>query len=100
MVADRRGSFWVLERRQAFREVENAEKTWHDFINRFPELETIHSDVKNIGAELGRRSQYYDNLVNSGANTMIHGDAKGWNFFFSRDISDTSITPFLFIDMQ
>lgn len=96
-----RGSFWVLELRKAFPEVERADQTWNDFVDRFPELESVHPEVRKIGAKLGEKAEDLDRLVSEGANTRIHGDAKGWNFFFSKDeVHDHEVKPFLFIDMQ
>jgi len=95
-----RGSFWVLERRKAFPEVERADETWNDFVDRFPELENIHPRVRQIGSKLGERAEELDRFVEAGANTRIHGDAKGWNFFFAKDGVSNGMAPFLFIDMQ
>eukprot|EP00092_Neocalanus_flemingeri_P017175 GFUD01018576.1.p1 GENE.GFUD01018576.1~~GFUD01018576.1.p1 ORF type:complete len:401 (-),score=128.47 GFUD01018576.1:46-1248(-) len=96
-----RGSFWVLELRKAFPEVENADQTWNEFVDRFPELESVHTEVRKIGAKLGEKAEELDRFVSVGANTRIHGDAKGWNFFFARKNSPAQeAQPFLFIDMQ
>ena len=96
-----RGSFWVLEKRKAFSEVENVDRTWNEFVDRFPDLESLHPDVRKIGSVLSSKAEYYDAAAAQGANTMIHGDAKGWNFFFAKDESPLHSTqPFLFIDMQ
>ena len=96
-----RGSFWVLENRKAFSEVENVDRTWNEFVDRFPDLESLHPDVRKIGSVLSSKAEYYDAAAAQGANTMIHGDAKGWNFFFAKDESPLHSTqPFLFIDMQ
>ena len=98
-----RGSFWVLEKRKAFSEVENADRTWNEFVDRFLDLETFHPDVRKIGSLLSSKAQMLDSLTASGANTMIHGDAKGWNFFFAKNelkASSNKTHPFLFIDMQ
>ena len=94
-----RGSFWVLEKRKAFGEVENADKTWNEFVDRFPHLEKLHPDVRKIGACLSSKAEELNDIVGHGANTRIHGDCKGWNFFFAKDVG-SSQKPFLFIDMQ
>jgi len=96
-----RGSFWVLEKRKAFNEVDNADRTWNDFVDRFPLLQDINPEIRKIGSILADKAQELDNIAEQGANTRIHGDAKGWNFFFSKDSNyQNQKTPFLFIDMQ
>ena len=96
-----RGSFWVLEKRKAFSEVENADSTWNSFVDRFPDLVNIHPEVRQIGSKLSSQAEKLDQAVAQGANTRIHGDAKGWNFFFAKEGSKTQNSqPFLFIDMQ
>jgi Ser/Thr protein kinase RdoA (MazF antagonist) len=50
---------------------------------------------------LSSKAESLDAAVDHGANTMIHGDVKGWNFFFAKDESPAHKSqPFLFIDMQ
>ena len=69
----------------------------------FPDLETFHPDVRKIGSLLSSKAQMLDSLTARGANTVIHGDAKGWNFFFAKNelkASSNKTHPFLFIDMQ
>ena len=96
-----RGSFWVLENRKAFSEVENVDRTWNEFVDRFPDLKSLHPDVRKIGSVLSSKAESLDAAVDHGANTMIHGDVKGWNFFFAKDESPAHKSqPFLFIDMQ
>ena len=96
-----RGSFWVLEKRRAFAEVENADTTWNEFVDRFPDLAGLHPDVRKIGSVLSSKAEALDASTAQGANTLIHGDAKGWNFFFAKDESPAQKSqPFLFIDMQ
>ena len=96
-----RGSFWVLEKRRAFSELENTDTTWNEFVNRFPDLEILHPDVRKIGSVLSSKAEALDATTAQGANTLIHGDAKGWNFFFAKDESPAhKCQPFLFIDMQ
>ena len=96
-----RGSFWVLEKRRAHSEVENADTTWNAFVDRFPDLESLHPDVRKIGSILSSKAEALDSTTAQGANTLIHGDAKGWNFFFAKDESPAhKCQPFLFIDMQ
>ena len=98
---EQRGSFWVLKKRSAFSEVENADSTWNSFIDRFPDLVNIHPGVRQIGSLLASQAEKLDQMVSVGANTRIHGDAKGWNFFFAKEGSKAhSSQPFLFIDMQ
>lgn len=93
-----RGTFWVLSLRETTGEVESGGATWEAMVDRFPQLETIHPEVRKLGLLLKEQSQQLDRLVEEGAVTRVHGDAKGWNFFFGRDSSAPS--PFLFIDMQ
>ena len=96
-----RGSFWVLEKRRAFSELENADTTWNEFVNRFPDLESLHPDVRKIGSVLSSKAEALDATTAQGANTLIHGDAWGANFFFAKDESPVHKSqPFLFIDMQ
>ena len=96
-----RGSFWVLEKRRAHSEVENADTTWNAFVDRFPDLESLHPDVRKIGSVISSKAEALDSYTAQGANTLIHGDAKGWNFFFAKDESPAHKSqPFLFIDMQ
>ena len=80
-------------------EVDAADQTWNSFLDRFPELGSLHPQVRQIGAKLAERAEELDRLTEAGANTRIHGDAKGWNFFFARDSSDSG-QPFLLIDLQ
>ena len=96
-----RGSFWVLEKRRDFSELENADTTWNEFVNRFPDLESLHPDVRKIGSVLSSKAEALDVTTAQGANTLIHGDAWGANFFFAKDESPVHKSqPFLFIDMQ
>merc|ERR1712192_188933 len=48
--------------------------------------------------EGGQRGVELDSFVGSRGMTRIHGDAKGWNFFFG--LEEKAASPFLFIDMQ
>ena len=95
-----RGGFWGLEKRKAS-ELENADTTWNEFVNRFPDLESLHPDVRKIGSVLSSIAVALDFTTAQGANTLIHGDAWGANFFFAKDESPVHKSqPFLFIDMQ
>jgi hypothetical protein len=90
-----RGGFWVLELRRA--EVAGGDSAWGELLARFPDLEKIHNEVGRVGAVLQERAEELDRFVEEGAVTRIHGDAKGWNFFFGKP---SAPSPFLFIDMQ
>ena len=95
-----RGGFWALEKRKAS-ELENADTTWNKFVNRFPDLESLHPDVRKIGSILSSKAEALDATTAQRANTLIHGDAWGANFFFAKDESPVhKRQPFLFIDMQ
>merc|ERR1712241_778201 len=76
-----RGSFWVLERRKVFGELDFADQTWNSFVDRFPELESFHPEVRRVGMKVSERAEEFDRVTEAGAMTRIHGDAKGWNFF-------------------
>jgi len=92
-----RGGFWTLERRRKYKEVENVEENWASFLKRFPELVREADNVENLGTLVKEKAEYLDQRVEDGACTMIHGDAKGWNFFFGQP----DATPnFLLIDLQ
>eukprot|EP00088_Acartia_fossae_P049511 TRINITY_DN5457_c0_g1_i2.p1 TRINITY_DN5457_c0_g1~~TRINITY_DN5457_c0_g1_i2.p1 ORF type:complete len:272 (-),score=51.44 TRINITY_DN5457_c0_g1_i2:425-1240(-) len=71
-----RGGFWVLERRLKRNEIENAEETWKRFLERFPEVDALDPNIKNIGKRIRERARDLDNEVEQGACTIIHGDAK------------------------
>lgn len=43
-----------------FLEVEKADETWNSFVDRFPEIESIHPEVRKIGAKLGERAEDLD----------------------------------------
>eukprot|EP00088_Acartia_fossae_P049510 TRINITY_DN5457_c0_g1_i1.p1 TRINITY_DN5457_c0_g1~~TRINITY_DN5457_c0_g1_i1.p1 ORF type:complete len:396 (-),score=64.73 TRINITY_DN5457_c0_g1_i1:72-1259(-) len=90
-----RGGFWVLERRLKRNEIENAEETWKRFLERFPEVDALDPNIKNIGKRIRERARDLDNEVEQGACTIIHGDAKGWNLFFSKKSNQV-----LLIDLQ
>ena len=36
--------------------MERADQTWNEFVDRFPELESLHPDVRQIGAKLGEKA--------------------------------------------
>jgi len=93
--ANQRGGFWVLNKRLKHKEVENADTTWNQFLHRFPELQELHPEIKSIGRKIKERSAELEKFVEAGACTTIHGDAKGWNLFFSKEGSDV-----LLIDLQ
>ena len=90
-----RGGFWVLARRHG--EELGADEAWKGLLERFPKLLDVHQDVEKIGSILGQRAAELDSYVGERGVTRIHGDAKGWNFFFG---SEKAVSPFLFIDMQ
>ena len=46
---EERGTFWVLNRRKPLGEVENADKTWKDILDRFPQFKDIFPDIENLG---------------------------------------------------
>ena len=70
-------------------------------MDRFPELCSLHPQVRQIGAKMAERAEELDRLTEAGASTRIHGDAKGWNFFFAKESSvKRSGQPFLLIDLQ
>ena len=78
-----------------------ADQTWNSFLDRFPELGSLHPQVRQIGAKLAERAEDLDRFTEAGANTRIHGDAKGWNFFFAKESSGKKADqPFLLIDLQ
>ena len=81
--------------------MESADQTWNSFVDRFPELESLHPKVRDIGVRMAGRAEELDRSTEAGAITRIHGDAKGWNFFFAKEDSDKKRSqPFLLIDMQ
>ena len=90
-----RGGFWVLARRHG--EELGADEAWRGLLQRFPKLLDVHPDVEKIGSILGQRAAELDSYVGERGVTRIHGDAKGWNFFFG---SEKAVSNFLFIDMQ
>ena len=67
-------------------------------MDRFPELESLHPEVRRVGVKVSERAEEFDRVTEAGANTRIHGDAKGWNFFFVKE--GRRRRPFLMIDMQ
>ena len=70
-------------------------------MERFPELGSLHPQVRELGAKLAERAEELDRFTEAGANTRIHGDAKGWNFFFAKESSEKkTVQPFLLIDLQ
>jgi len=95
--ARERGGFWVLQKRLKYKEVERAEETWKGFIERFPELKELVQNVSSLGHIIKDRAVELDGVVEAGAITVIHGDAKGWNFFFGKEGAEEKI---LFIDLQ
>ena len=84
-----------------YSEVAQADQTWNSFLDRFPELGSLHPQVRQIGAKLAERAEELDRFTEAGAITRIHGDAKGWNFFFAKESSQKKVDqPFLLIDLQ
>jgi len=70
---------------------------WRALLDRLPELREIHPQVDMVGEVLVGRAEELDRVVEGGAVTRIHGDAKGWNFFFGQAHAPS---PFLLIDLQ
>ena len=73
-----RGSFWVLEKRKAFNEVDNADRTWNDFVDRFPLLQDINPEIRKIGSILADKEKLPQILfvklkmiINSGAISIV-----------------------------
>ena len=57
--------------------------------------------MRKIGLKVSERAEEFDRVTEAGARTRIHGDAKGWNFFFAKETSEKRRRqPFLMIDMQ
>ena len=82
-------------------EVALADQTWNSFVDRFPELASLHPQLRRIGSRLSERAEELERFTEAGANTRIHGDAKGWNFFFAKESSGKKAgQPFLLIDLQ
>merc|ERR1712098_201356 len=71
--------------------------TWHRFLDRFPHLDKVHPQVRQLGFLLQERAEDLEKTVEDGAVTRVHGDPKGWNFFFGKS---TATSPFLLIDLQ
>ena len=46
--------------KQDYLEVERADQTWNEFVDRFPELESVHPNVRQIGAKLGEQAEQLD----------------------------------------
>ena len=90
-----RGGFWVLLRRHG--EELGADEAWRGLLQRFPKLLELHPEVEKIGSIVGEKAVELDSFVGERGLTRIHGDAKGWNFFFG---SEKAASSFLFIDMQ
>ena len=90
-----RGGFWVLQRRHG--EELGADEAWRGLLQRFPKLLELHPEVEKIGSIVGEKAAELDSFVGERGLTRIHGDAKGWNFFFG---SEKAASSFLFIDMQ
>jgi len=99
-----RGTFWQLKLRKELGEMEKGEKTWSNFVDRFPELEVEQEQVRRFGSLLIRRAEELETIVEKGAVTRVHGDAKGWNFFSKKsegaNLKNKTTPPFLLIDMQ
>ena len=96
-----RGGFWVLERRMLYGELEKANTTWSGVLERFPELHELNlKNISNIASELVSKAKILDYFVEKRCNTLIHGDAKGWNLFLNKKESDDTQEKIIFIDMQ
>ena len=96
-----RGGFWVLERRMLYGELEKANTTWSGVVERFPELHELNlKNISNIASELVSKAKILDYFVEKRCNTLIHGDAKGWNLFLKKEQSDDTQEEIIFIDMQ
>ena len=96
-----RGGFWVLERRMLYGELEKANTTWSGVLERFPELHELNlKNVSNIASELVSKAKILDHFVEKRCNTLIHGDAKGWNLFLNKKESGEDGEEIIFIDMQ
>ena len=92
-----RGGFWVLKRRLLYGELENVGVTWTGILERFPELSNMGLDnINSIATDLVEIAVVLDKFIESRCNTLIHGDAKGWNLFLNKNSNDDII----FIDMQ
>ena len=92
-----RGGFWPLQRRLIYGELETANLTWNGVLERFPELLNLGlGNIHNIASKLVSIASVLDHFVKNKCDTMIHGDAKGWNLFLSK----TSNEDIIFIDMQ
>jgi len=92
-----RGGFWVLKRRLLYGELENAAVTWKGILERFPELSNTGLDnINSIATDLVEKAVVLDKFIETQCNTLIHGDAKGWNLFLNKNSNDDII----FIDMQ
>ena len=96
-----RGGFWVLRRRLLYGELEKANTTWSGVLERFPELHELNlKNISNIASELVSKAKILDYFVEKKCNTLIHGDAKGWNLFLNKKESDDTQEEIIFIDMQ
>jgi thiamine kinase-like enzyme len=98
-----RGSFWVLSRRQPLGETEiaNAESTWKNLLDRFPEFKDLCPDVESLGGALAAKAKSLDDYVAANLMTQIHGDCKGFNLFFKKpNIIKEDEQQVLLIDMQ
>ena len=96
-----RGGFWVLKRRMLYGELEKANTTWSGVLERFPELHELNlKNVSNIASELVSKAKILDHFVEKRCNTLIHGDAKGWNLFLNKKESGEDGEEIIFIDMQ
>ena len=92
-----RGGFWVLKRRLLYGELENANLTWAGILERLPELSSMGLDnINSLAADLSKNSEVLDQYIEARCDTLIHGDAKGWNLFLNKSSNDDII----FIDMQ
>ena len=96
-----RGGFWVLKRRKLYGELEKANTTWNGVLERFPELHELNlKNISNIASQLVSKSKILDHFVEKRCNTLIHGDAKGWNLFLNKKESGEAEEEIIFIDMQ
>ena len=78
--------YLAIETCPLFSEIENADVTWRALLDRLPELKDLVPRCESLGQEIADAAPVLDAFVAGYSDlTLIHGDCKGWNFFFGKE---------------
>lgn len=69
-------------------EIQNVESTWKSLLDRIPDLKEVVPNCSLLGTTLAQNAEKLDAFVESHCLTRIHGDAKAWNLFLPKDLSN------------